>query len=403
MIRAYFYVVLIDYVLLSWWLHFAGLTGNPVLTFRVGAIFFIGINAWALLRKSSSSVDQRDGVTISRPSRLATWIIFSVLICAAVIYRVSAIHRSAPINQLNADMLPTIQTAIGDVLQGENPYRGSALRTSDRFLPYLPALWLPYVPAVWLKFDIRYLGLVAVLATGAMLALAPWNTSSGKPRLQPTWEQLALAGCLLLAPNAVWFGAIAGHTHTYWLYLTGLLWSLTRQHWLYAGVWLGLCLSSRQIIITILPILMIYAWKHLPLKAFFSLVGAALLSIFLLLAPFGLQGIQYFVLIFAPAYLQLADSLLDTPQSWFIWHSFGLSSFFYAFGLQKALPFAGIALIVATYILAWVRISSVRSCVRFMALGLFAATVSVGTPMRYEFIPILIFLSVLSLLTNEDS
>jgi hypothetical protein len=395
---AYFYVIALDYAMLSVWPRFAGLTADPVLAYRLGAILFVAINVWVLLRDPESA----PGARLAPPRKVVAWVLLVVLLCAAVAYRVSAIRRVAPIGQLNADMLATIQTALEDLLRGENPYRGPAVRESDRFLPYLPALWLPYLPAVWLNFDLRYLSLVTVLAVGLLLALAPWRSSMARADAPPSWEQLALAGCLWLAPNAVWFGAYGAHTHFYWLYLVGLLWSFTRHQWLAAGLWLGLCVASRQIFLGVLPIVLIYAWKRLDRRAWTSLFGTSLLVVVLCLAPFGLQGLRYLLQVVGPAYVHFAEELWNGPQSWLITHSFGLSSFFFAWGIPQALPFAGLALLLFISLGGWFRITDVHSCVRFLALSLLAATISVGTPVRYEFIPFVIVLSVLAVVRKEE-
>jgi hypothetical protein len=424
-------VVALDYAALSWFPRLATLTGHPEAAFRVGTVLFIGVNAGLLValdrrdrparerRRASARATSLAGVIAAWPTR---WIVFAALVTAAVVYRLSAIART-PLDPRLADMLPLISAASHKLLAGGNPYQRtdffrsgpyefyvlpepSALVPSlhDLWLPYVPAwppgLWLPYVPAVWAGFDLRLVGLLAALLIAVLLGVARWS-----PRREPDrateepmtgWFRLAPAGALLLAPAAVWFGAI-GHTQTYWLYLTGLVWALSRRAWVTAGVCLGLCVMSRHTVLTLLPLVALYAWRCLTTSERWRLAASAVLVVVALALPFGMQGLWQFVIGSPIWYMKFGDQGWNGPR-WWVTHTFGFSTFLYPVGLSRAVPWVGAALLMVVYGFAYRRVRDLSSCVRSLALTLLVVTVSVPTPFRYEFFPIILLLSTLPLL-----
>ena len=60
----------------------------------------------------------------------------------------------------------------------------------------------------------------------------------------------------------------------------------------------------------------------------------------------------------------------------------------------------GAALLAVVYALAYRRVRDLESCVRSLALVLLVVQVSVPTPFRYEFFPIILVLSSLPLLAR---
>src|SRR5262249_14425262 len=120
-----------------------------------------------------------------------------------------------------------------DVTPAASPLAAAASGAWVAYVPpWLPGLWLPYVPATWAGIDLRLVGLGAALAVAVLLGVARWSPAGEPDRAseEPLTARLRLlaAGGLLLAPAAVWFGAI-GHTQTYWCYLVAALWALSRR------------------------------------------------------------------------------------------------------------------------------------------------------------------------------
>lgn len=413
-------VVALDYAALSWFPRLATMTGHPEAAFRVGTVLFIGVNAGVLLlgHREMPAWMKRRSMLAAAPGSIARWTVFVAIVVTAVSYRLSAIART-PLDPEQADMLPIITAASEKLLGGGNPYqRVDAFQAAAgvvlpswpvpslpglwvTYVPaWLPALWLPYVPAVWLGFDLRLIGLLAALLTAVLLGVARWSPRTGSDRSVDgpltAWLRLVCAGALLLAPAAVWFGAI-GHTQTYWLYLTAFLWALSRRWWGLAGLGLGLSVMSRHTVLPILPLLVLFAWRCLaPRERRWLAIGAAAVVVVLVL-PFGVQGMWQFAIGSPIWYMKFGDQGWHGPR-WWVTHTFGLSTFLYPLGLSRAIPWVGAMLLAAVYVLAYRRVRDVTSCVRYLALILLVVQVSVPTPFRYEFFPVLLVLSSLPLL-----
>jgi hypothetical protein len=425
-------VVVLDYAALSWFPRLATLTGHPEAAYRVGTVVFIVVNAGVLLlgHRGAPAWMTRwsaPGAVTGRPAIAgapARWVVFAALVAAAVGYRLSAIARTS-LDPVQADMLPLIAAAGRTLLAGGNPYHRAnpfqagvdpldvrsapsapGTASTDLWVPYvpawLPALWLPYVPATWAGVDLRVVGLLAALLIAALLGVARWSRPEGPDRAgdePPTaWLRLASAGGLLLAPAAVWFGAI-GHTQTYWLYITGLLWALSRRWWGLAGVGLGLCVMSRHTVLPLVPILALYAWRCLAPRERRTLAIGAAAVIAAVTLPFGWEGLWQFTIGTPIWYMKFGDLGWNGPR-WWVTHTFGLSTFLYPIGLSRAIPWVGAALLAVVYGLAYRRVRDLESCVRCLALTLLVVQVSVPTPFRYEFFPIILVLSALPLLAR---
>lgn len=392
-------VVVLDYLALSWFPALAARTGHPEAAFRAGTVLFVALNAWVLLAGARPLPGWREVKLPAAP--LIRWSVFAALLAAAVLYRLSAIART-PLDPEMADMLPLIAAASQRLLAGVNPYDPAGLVNAGppgAWAPYVPAwlpgLWLPYAPAVWAGVDLRLVGLLAALLTAALLAVAPW--SGGAPAV--TWSRLAMAGGLLLAPAAVWFGAI-GHTQTYWLYLIGLVWALDRRRWTLAGACLGLTIMSRHTVLPLVPLVALYAWRCLTPRARVRLTVATALVVVALLLPFGVQGLWQFTIGSPRWYMKFGDQGWNGPR-WWVTHTFGLSSFLYPLGWSRAIPAVGAALLLGVYGLAVRGLRDLDSCARYLALTLLVVTVSVPTPFRYEFFPIVLVISTLPLVAAE--
>src|SRR5262249_21285060 len=155
----------------------------------------------------------------------------------------------------------------------------------------------------------------------ALLGVARWS-SGDEPVTR--WLRVATAGGLLLAPAAVWFGAI-GHTQTYWLYLVALLWALDRGCWGLAGVSLGLTFMSRHTVLPLVPVVALYAWRCLTPRVRMRLAAVAGLVVVGLTLPFGLQGLWQFTIGSPRWYMSFGDQGWNGPR-WWVTHTFGLSS-----------------------------------------------------------------------------
>ena len=409
----YLVIVLTDYAMLSWFGTFAEFTGHPAGAYQVGTVVFVGLNLVLLLAplwKTPSpipipAVAKCAGpvrVTGSRRRRLAMGILFAGLTAAALVFRLSAIARTHADASV-ADMLPIVIQASQNLLAGHDPYTTYQFPSHSTPMQWLPALWLPYVPAVWMGLDPRIVGLAAVLCCAALLGLARWGPSGERAgtvtRPVVDWMRLGLAGGVLLAPAAVWFGAI-GHTQVYWLFLIAFLWTLSRRWWMWAGLWLGFCLMSRHTMLPLLPVVGLYAARCLEPRHRWRLVGMATLMVAVLAAPFGIKGIRHF-LFESPAYYWQLGNNAWTQTPWWVTHTFGLGTFLYPAGYGHALSWIGILLLMGVYLIAFRSVRDLASFAHCFTLGLLIVTISVPTPFRYEFFPMILLLSTLPLVRSS--
>jgi len=398
-------LVLIDYAMLSWFGTLAEWTGNATGMFRVGTGLFLSLNMAMCVVWLCGPLDEyRPPIAQTERSLgprlfLMTWGSLAVL---ALSYRISAIIRT-PLDPVVADMLPVIIQASQKMLAGQDPYTIYHFVSHDTPMQWLPALWLPYVPSVWLGIDPRYLGLTAIVASAAILGLANWTISgSGVLRVEDhvhPWVRVGLVGGLLLAPAAVWFGAI-GHTQVYWLYLIGFVWSLSRRWWRWAGVCLGLCMMSRHTLLPLLPLLVIYLFRCLDKSAKTRLGLSAALTVLAILLPFGLRGLRH-LFVESPAYYWQLGEQAWTTTPWWVTNTFGLGVFLYPAGYGSTLAWVGGLCLIAVYALAVHAIHDERTLVACLTLGLLIVTVSVPTPFRYEFFPVVVLLSMIPLLQQR--
>jgi hypothetical protein len=391
--------------MLSWFGTLAEWTGNPTAMFKLGTGLFLSLNVAMCVAWSYGPWNEDRPLLAQRENwmgprfLLMTWGSLAVL---ALSYRISAIIRT-PMDPAVADMLPVIIQAGQKILAGQDPYTLYHLASHDTPMQWLPALWLPFVPSVWLGIDPRYLGLVAVMASAAILGLASWtipgNGANGKENQVQPWVQIGLAGGLLLAPAAVWFGAI-GHTQFYWLYLIGFVWSLSRRWWNWAGVCLGLCLMSRHTLLPLLPLIGLYLFRCLDKNAKTRLGLSAAATVLAMLLPFGLSGMKH-LFVESPAYYWQLGEQAWTTTPWWVTNTFGLGVFLYPAGYGYILSWLGGLCLIAVYGLAMYAMCDERTFVVCLTLGLLIVTVSVPTPFRYEFIPIVILLSTIPLLQRK--
>ena len=398
-------VVLADYAMLSWFGALAEWTGNVEAFYQVGTVLFLTLNvglclAW-LSVSSNLGVSAVTQTGAHQPER-SVFIVFGSLVTAALVYRVSAILRT-PLDPAVADMLPVIMQASQFVLSGQDPYTTYHFVSHNTPMQWLPALWLPYVPGVWLGIDPRYLGLAAVLCCAVLVGFVKWKTSdsecSSLSDHSHPWVNLGLAGGLLLSPAAVWFGAI-GHTQIYWLFLVWFVWCLHRRAWGWAGLSLGLCVMSRHTLLPLLPLVGLYLLRCLDLSAWRKVVCTTVLTVGILLLPFGMKGLRH-LFVETPAYYWQLGAQAWTTTPWWVTHTFGLGVLLYPAGIGSFLSWVGGFCLVALYLLALRSMHDMRAFVVCFTLGLLIITVSVPTPFRYEFFPIVVLLSTIPLLPGR--
>ncbi len=202
-------------------------------------------------------------------------------------------YTQVPLDPQRSDMLPLIQNALANLLNGQSPY---AIYKMPWELPltYLPLTWLAYLPPYLAGLDIRLTNLGYELGIGAMLL---WlhhvgNHTDDTQQLQRPLADMSLllwAWVFLLPTSLNW--SLATTAPVQWAMLTltlGLL--LAGRIWLSAGI-LGLCAAATPLVTIIAPFVFLawYRWHGwrtaLRLTASAGLVAAGGILPFLLWSP----------------------------------------------------------------------------------------------------------------------
>jgi hypothetical protein len=120
--------------------------------------FFIGL--CIIFYKGNFFSDQRKG----RNFLLIKWIMFSV-ISVLFLYATTDIIIQHPLNYMDADMLPVIKE-MGTRFLHHQPVYNKIPTIWNGIQPiYLPAMWLPYTVPLMFNIDIRWLTIMAIIAS----------------------------------------------------------------------------------------------------------------------------------------------------------------------------------------------------------------------------------------------
>ena len=160
-----------------------------------------------------------------------------------------------------ADMLIVIREATRRFLSGRTPY--ATYRTYDApwniAMPYGPGLWGPFLVAQFLRLDFRFLTIAGELFVPlwcGVAAVVEWlrgNVSSA------VWWLLILAA-LVLTLDVQGFTLI-GHTPVYWPLLPLFAAAVGRSKWAQAACLLGILVLARTTMVALIPVLLLAAWK----------------------------------------------------------------------------------------------------------------------------------------------
>lgn len=279
----------------------------------VGLLVF----AWALLRPISSSA-------------LALW---AALLGSAA--RIMAFGDLAILPR-NGDMLPLVEAALANLLQGDNPYQIYQMPWEVP-LTYLPATWLAYLPAFLLGLDIRITNILAELSIGGALFWLFRSLKEQPLRQKDAGLALAVWACIFLQPSSLnW--SLSTTAPVFWACLVlGLVLLLSERHWRAALV-LGIAAAASPLSVIVIPFVALF-W----LRRFGWYRTAALLLGFascfgVLVAPFLLWSPESFLF---GVWRWFNDNSLYPRLRWEMDHTWarmpGLSGIFWRRGLEYLL------------------------------------------------------------------
>jgi len=216
-------------------------------------------------------------------------VVWSVIAALGLGIAIRIIHmRHIPIMPENGDMLPLVQSALKNLLEGQSPYTMYNMPW-ELPLTYLPVTWLAYLPTYLLDVDLRWTNIAAevgILAALVFLSVqsAGWRSTL---RQQPA---LLLWAWLFLQPSVIhWdMGNTAPIT---WLLLAALFaFVLAERNLVAAGV-LGLTAAGTPLVVVFGTFMGIYWLRQLGttrtirLASISAIIAGVLIIPFLVWAP----------------------------------------------------------------------------------------------------------------------
>ena len=293
---------------------------------------------------------------------------------------------AGPLDFYRADMLPVIDAGVREFLAGRTPYTRYEHIPWRPTLPYGPSLWLPFALPVLAHSDLRLLTLAGYLTVICACCFAIAYTVAARQ-----WTPLlAVAGpSLLLAahPDIHVFYPIA-HTPAYWPVLFGFCLLLRAERWTAAAATLGLLVSARTPMVSLVPVFLIAAYHNRRLtRGVLFAVGATAVGPFV---PFILQNAR------AVAY-SMYGTYQETVKG-FVWQT---SDIFQTYGLTALLlehDFSGVVelvqlvCLVIVYAVAWRALAARQNPLPWLALALLVFGLTAIWPVIYLYFDVWVLL-----------
>ena len=159
-----------------------------------------------------------------------------------------------------ADMLIVIREATRRFLSGRTPY--ATYRTYDApwnmAMPYGPGLWGPFLVAQLLRLDFRFLTIAGELFVPlwcGVAAVVEWLRGNVSSAIR--W--LLILAALVLTFDIQSFTLI-GHTPVYWPLLPLFAAAAGRSKWAHAACLLGILVLARTTMVALIPVLLLAVW-----------------------------------------------------------------------------------------------------------------------------------------------
>jgi hypothetical protein len=301
-----------------------------------------------------------------------------------------------------ADMLPLIQGACDNLINGFNPYLGVYEMPWKLPLIFWPGLWLPYSVFRCVGIDIRWLHICVV--TGIATVLITIITKSLLKRNRIATAISAFSALFLFLFSSEWIlFAGYGHTPPVWAWISLLAVAVLTKRSYLTAVSLGILLASRQTAIIFAPLVFIYWYR-----TYSSYSYAIKLSLIAFIT---------FCIVCGPFLFLTPSNFLFTPIQHYTQHgewdftrgvdSFSATTIGFAYYLRKAqmswlLQATMITTLLASILLAWKRIHSDTDL--FLCMGFIAIAMTLTSPISwtYEYFPALLLISFAAIAAGRN-
>ena len=290
-----------------------------------------------------------------------------------------------------ADMLIVIREATRRFLNGRTPY--TTYRTYDApwniAMPYGPGLWGPFLVPQLLRLDFRFLTIAGELFVPVWCgAAAMVETARGRIGGAAVW--LALLTALVLAFDVQGFTLI-GHTPVYWPLLPLLAAAIWQSRWAQAACLLGVLVLARTTMVAVIPVFLMAAWTA-DRRRFPVVLTVLALTIAAVIVPFivwDYRGIWDNMVLSYPRVMKesvwpvLARSGIETIglTEWLLERHYD----------ALVVPAQGLAM-MGVYAASWFAIRRGAAPLPWMALALFAFSMTGLYPVHYLYYDVLLLI-----------
>ncbi len=284
------------------------------------------------------------------------------------------------------DMLPLIASACDALLNGSFPYTAHHVPW-ELPLTFPPGLWLPYLPFHAVGIELRWTGLLAVVALMA-LPLALRAAKGSTPTLATALGLLPLA----IAPAWVDF-TIQGHTQILWLWTALFALFIVLERPRVAALFLGILLASRQtMLVAVLP----FALWVLHTRGWREWIPCALaggLPLALLIGPFALVDAD--AVLFEPLrhYGRLAEYERMRGSTGYLAETLGFAYLFNSLSIHGLLAPIRVAIMAGMGAVAWRFARTPAGLLVLLGIGGFLFNAFTPIPWFYIYAPSFVLLA----------
>ncbi|MSO55965.1 MAG: DUF2029 domain-containing protein [Acidobacteria bacterium] len=285
-------------------------------------------------------------------------------------------------NPFRTDMLVVIREAISRVLAGGDPYTTYRAYDAawDMVIPYGPVLWAPFAVPHVAGWDLRVITLIGALFVPACCGWAA-IAEAGRGRVvsSASWLLLLIA---LVASIDVTEYAVMGHTPAYWPLIPIFSVLVVRERWVAAAVVLGLLVAARSTMVALLPgFFMAVGLRRRGQLRPAAMACAAVAAMVLL--PFVVWDPHSIWYDMVASYPKLMKEVVWPSPDHGVMKTFGLTGWLLSRQWGGLVEASQLAAMVVACGLTWRAVRRGAPPLPWMALGLFAFSMTCYWPVYY--------------------
>ena len=352
----------------------------------VNVVFTLLVIAIVVAWPKGDEASAQGRATLTPAAVVATLVAGAVV--ALALYRWMAMLMWRP---YEADMLIVLREATRRLLNGRTPYATYRSYDApwDMVMPYGPVLWGPFLAAQWLRLDLRFVTIIGELFVPVWCGVAA-IVEAARGRIAGAASWLAVLAALVLAFDVQSFTAI-GHTPAYWPLLPLFAVMVGRQRWTAAACLLGLLVVARTTMVAVIPLFLMTVWDRDRRQFLAALIvlPAVVVAAFVPFVVWDYRAMWDNMVLSYPRIIEqavwpvLARPGLETigVTEWLLEHH----------RASLVVPAQAIAM-VAVYAAAWPAIRRGATALPWMALALFAFSMTSLYPVHYLYYDVLLLL-----------